>query len=128
MREAEFAQITRQALFTLFDVTWPQGGKLGTSERPVCPCGLQLIWFLSNLVPESCQKSSYLSSLLLVLFAALGVCDPGSVNQQFRLPSLIRVREAVRPTLTLLSSLPSYSRPSLSVYLVFISAFHSVPW
>jgi hypothetical protein len=30
MREAEFAQITRQALFTLFDVTWPQGGKLGT--------------------------------------------------------------------------------------------------
>jgi hypothetical protein len=111
LKEAEFARITRSTLFAHFDVTWPQGGKLGTLTGVLCPCGVQLILFLSNLVPESCQKRSYLSCLLLVLFLAVGVCDPGSVNQRIRLPSLIRVREAVRPTLTLLSSLPSYPRP-----------------
>lgn len=43
LREAEFAQITRFAHFTHFDVTWPQGGKLGTLTGVLCPCGLQLI-------------------------------------------------------------------------------------
>ena len=84
----------------------------------VCPCGLQLI--------RSCQTRGRVVSEEIIFIKilpnsswscslAFGVCDPGSVNQRICLP-LIRVREAVRPTLTLLSSLPSYPRPfSLSV-------------
>jgi hypothetical protein len=54
--------------------------------------------FLSDLVPESCQKRSYLSKYCTLLVGGLGVCDPGGVNQRIRLPSLIRLRQPVHPT------------------------------
>ena len=70
LREAEFAQITRT---TLFDVSWPQGGKLGT---------------LSGAKPRArvvAEEIIFIKTASCSLPVALGVCDPGGVNQRIRL-------------------------------------------
>lgn len=75
LRKAELAQITRSSLF---DVRWPQGGKLGTLSGAVSVRPRARVVFLFIKILPNC---------LLILLVGLGVCDPGGVNQRFRLPS-----------------------------------------